>query len=111
VRAHRPFSARGRTEAYTRSAGSHDEAWHDFARRSVDDLLDSLAALAGGDSTEGATLALAVMRGLVLDLLATNDLGRVNAAWKHFLDTHYPAWPAGSTQYSCLWPRACISAA
>jgi len=73
-------------EAYIRSAGSTDEAWHDFARRSVDDWLDSLAVLIG----QSSTLALAVIRGLVLDLLATNDLRRVNAAWKHFLDTHYP---------------------
>lgn len=73
-------------EAYIRSAGSTDEAWHDFARRSVDDWLDSLAAL----TADSPTLALAVIRGLVLDLLATNDLRRVNAAWKHFLDTHYP---------------------
>ena len=73
-------------EAYIRSAGSEDEAWHDFARRSVDDWLESLAALTG----ENPTLALAVIRGLVLDLLATNDLRRVNAAWRYFLDIHYP---------------------
>ena len=74
-------------EAYIRSAGSADEAWHDFARRSVDDWLDSLRTLTG----ESSTLALAVIRGLVLDLLATNDRERVNAAWRHFLDSHYPA--------------------
>ena len=74
-------------EAYIRSAGSGDEAWHDFARRSVDDWLDSLRTLTG----ESSTLALAVIRGLVLDLLATNDLDRVNTAWRHYLDSHYPA--------------------
>lgn len=80
-------------EAYVRSAGSRDAAWHDFARRSVDDWLGSLSTLTGKNST----LALAVIRGLVLDLLATNDLRRVKVAWKHFLDTYYPSHKA-STQ-------------
>jgi AcrR family transcriptional regulator len=82
-------------EAYTRSAGNHDDAWRGFAEQSVNDWLPPLCALtdndsAGPEATAEATLVLAVLRGLFLDLLATDDYERVTAAWRAFLAAHYP---------------------
>ncbi|HEU4423078.1 MAG TPA: TetR/AcrR family transcriptional regulator [Pilimelia sp.] len=82
-------------EAYTQSAGNHDEAWRGFAEQSVNDWLAPLRSLARNDSVlpeakAEATLVLAVMRGLFLDLLATDDHERVTAAWQAFLAAHYP---------------------
>ncbi len=89
-------------EAYTRSTQGGDETWQDFAVRSIDDWLTPFVGLlsAGrsgtrpaGDDLAEATLVLAVLRGLFLDLLATEDHNRVNAAWQRFLSTWYPAGP------------------
>jgi AcrR family transcriptional regulator len=82
-------------EAYTRSACNHDHAWRGFAEQSVNDWLAPLSTLTGNDSTDleataEATLVLAVLRGLFLDLLATDDHERVTAAWQAFLTAHYP---------------------
>jgi hypothetical protein len=59
------------TEAYARSLAQPDGPWGDFARATVEDWL----ALLDGD-----TGALAVLRGGMLDLLATGDEPRVTAA-------------------------------
>lgn len=82
-------------EAYTRSAGNHDDAWRAFAEHSVNDWLAPFRTLTNGDpatpeALARATLVLAVVRGLLLDLLATDDHERVTAAWQAFLDTYYP---------------------
>ena len=60
-------------EAYSRSVLAGDDGpWAGFAGATVDDWL----GLLGGD----ATLTLAVLRGALLDLLATGDVSRCGAA-------------------------------
>ncbi|WUJ08075.1 TetR/AcrR family transcriptional regulator [Actinoplanes sp. NBC_00393] len=82
---HRPL-LRLWVEAYARSLVEPDGAWGGFARATVEDWLGVLAACqpaAERDSADGAaqrTLALAVLRGALLDLLATGDAERVRAA-------------------------------
>jgi AcrR family transcriptional regulator len=87
---HRPL-LRLWAEAYARSLVEPDGAWAGFARATVNDWLADLAACqpqSENDSEEGAarrTLALAVLRGALLDLLATGDEDRVTAAVQHQL--------------------------
>jgi AcrR family transcriptional regulator len=87
---HRPL-LRLWAEAYARSLVEPDGAWAGFARATVNDWLADLAACQPqpeSDSEEGAarrTLALAVLRGALLDLLATGDEDRVTAAVQHQL--------------------------
>lgn len=86
------------TEAYGRSLVEPEGPWSGFAARSVADWLNMLAAaqptnLAGEhrpaeeDPVPNAdrTLALAVLRGCLLDLLATGDTERVGAAIGRYL--------------------------
>ncbi len=74
------------TEGYGRSLIEPDGPWADFARRTVEDWLDILADRqlpARRRTRAGAaerTLVLAVLRGALLDLLATGDLDRTTAA-------------------------------
>src|SRR5215475_5530767 len=79
------------TEAYARSLVEPEGAWSDFASQSV---ADWLAVLTAAQSPAGAhdpeltaerTLALAVLRGCLLDLLATGDTDRVTAAVDRYL--------------------------
>ncbi len=65
-------------EGYGRSLVEPDGPWAGYARRSVADWLEILAG-AGADP-EAATAALAVLRGALLDLLATGDADRTTAA-------------------------------
>ncbi|QSE81361.1 TetR/AcrR family transcriptional regulator [Rhodococcus koreensis] len=87
---HRPL-LRLWTEAYARSLVEPDGAWTGFARSTVDDWLAVLASCQPQperDSEAGAvrrTAALAVLRGALLDLLATDDRQRVTAAVRHQL--------------------------
>ncbi|MFF0793403.1 TetR/AcrR family transcriptional regulator [Streptomyces spiralis] len=87
---HRPL-LRLWAEAYARSLVEPDGAWAGFARATVDDWLAVLAACqprSERDSETGAvrrTLALAVLRGALLDLLACDDEPRVGAAVRHQL--------------------------
>ncbi|MFC7584783.1 TetR/AcrR family transcriptional regulator [Nonomuraea antimicrobica] len=77
-------------EAYARSMVEPDGPWARFARQTVEDWL-ALLATAQPESTATTaaaaerTLALAVLRGALLDLLATGDLDRVSAAIDHYL--------------------------
>jgi AcrR family transcriptional regulator len=73
-------------EAYTRSLTEPDGAWAGFARQTVEDWQAVLAAsqprnrrrtIAGAAER---TLALSVLRGALLDLLATGDTTRTTAA-------------------------------
>jgi AcrR family transcriptional regulator len=72
-------------EAYTRSLVDPDGPWGDFARSTVEDWLAVLADAqppAERDSQDGLaerTLVLAVLRGALLDLLATGDVERTTA--------------------------------
>jgi AcrR family transcriptional regulator len=80
-------------EGYTRSLVEPDGPWAGFARATVEDWLALLAsAQAPGvrDTAAGVaerTLALAVLRGALLDLLATDDTERATAA----VDRHLTA--------------------
>ncbi|MFD6445470.1 TetR/AcrR family transcriptional regulator [Promicromonospora sp. NPDC060204] len=82
---HRPL-LRLWAEAYARSLVEPGGPWAGFARTTVDDWLADLAArqpASERDAPDGAarrTLALAVLRGALLDLLATDDEPRVTAA-------------------------------
>jgi AcrR family transcriptional regulator len=78
-------------EAYARSLTEPDGPWAGFARQTVEDWL---AVLASGQPAShrrtaagvaARTLALAVLRGSLLDLLATNDLDRTTAAVRRHL--------------------------
>jgi AcrR family transcriptional regulator len=79
-------------DAYARSLIEPAGPWSEFARQTVDDWLALLAAAQTPGhrySATGAaerTLALAVLRGAFLDLLATGDTGRVTAAIGRYLD-------------------------
>jgi len=85
------------TEAYARSLVEPDGPWSDFASQSVADWLGVLTAaqpaghgsrrVQGGDPEPApdGTLALAVLRGCLLDLLATGDTERVTAAVHRYL--------------------------
>ncbi|MFH8370428.1 TetR/AcrR family transcriptional regulator [Streptomyces sp. NPDC018031] len=87
---HRPL-LRLWAEAYARSLVQPDGAWAGFARATVADSLGVLADCqppSERDSESGATrrtLALAVLRGALLDLLATDDEERLTLAVAHQL--------------------------
>ena len=74
-------------EAYGRSLVGPDGPWADFARSTVDDWLELLAAAQPaaerGTVRERArrTGVLAVLRGALLDLLATGDVERTTRPW------------------------------
>jgi AcrR family transcriptional regulator len=88
---HRPL-LRLWVETYARSLIEPDGAWAGFAAATVGDWLDVLARCqpaAERDGEQGAarrTVALAVLRGALLDLLATGDERRVTAAVRLQLD-------------------------
>ncbi|HEV3358141.1 MAG TPA: TetR/AcrR family transcriptional regulator [Pseudonocardiaceae bacterium] len=67
-------------DAYSRSLSQPDGPWAGFAQATVEDWL----ALLGPDRTR-ATLHLAVLRGALLDVLATGDVARATEAVEDFL--------------------------
>ncbi|WP_284532171.1 TetR/AcrR family transcriptional regulator [Nocardioides sp. T2.26MG-1] len=73
-------------EAYARSLVDPTGPWGDFARTTVEDWIGLLARAQPASERRTArgrnrrTLALAVLRGGLLDLLATGDRARVDAA-------------------------------
>lgn len=77
-------------EAYVRSL-HQTEPWRDFASTAVSQWLDLLrpgdpSAEPPGPVDAETTLMLAVIRGLLLDLVATGDTARVTAAFTRYLD-------------------------
>ena len=78
-------------EAYAHSLVDPDGPWGGFAQSTIDDWLAVLAAAqspADRRSKKGEaerTLVLAVLRGALLDLLASGDVERVSAAVDRFL--------------------------
>lgn len=82
---HRPL-LRLWTEAYARSLVEPDGAWAGFAKATVDDWLAVLAACEPGADPARCTLVLAVLRGAILDLIATGDEERTGAAVRLHLD-------------------------
>ena len=89
---HRPL-LRLWAEGYARSLVEPDGPWAGFARATVEDWPALLAASqppAVRDTEAGVaerTLALAVLRGALLDLLATDDAERTTAAVERHLKT------------------------
>lgn len=90
-RRHRPLLTLW-LEAYTRSLTEPDGPWAAFAAQTVEDWL---ALLAGAQAprrrrTKAAlaerTLALSVLRGALIDLLATGDVARTTAAVEAHLE-------------------------
>ncbi len=79
-------------EAYARSLVEPHGAWSDFARQTVADWLAVLAAAqdsvdqSSGGAVAERSLALAVLRGALLDLLATGEVERITAAVNRHLD-------------------------
>lgn len=69
-------------EAYARSVADPGGPWGDFAAATVRDWLALFAELS---TTDDATLLLAVLRGALLDLLATGDTARTSAAVRRHL--------------------------
>jgi AcrR family transcriptional regulator len=73
-------------EGYARSLVDPDGPWAGFARATVEDWLAVLAAAQPPPTRRSRmgeaqrTLALAVLRGAMLDLLATGDVPRITAA-------------------------------
>lgn len=71
-------------EAYGRSLVAPEGPWADYARSTVDDWLELLRAAQPDGDTAGArarrTAVLALLRGALLDLLATGDLQRTTEA-------------------------------
>lgn len=84
-------------EGYARSLTDPDGPWSDFAQATVQDWLNVLAAAQPVEvRTTSAgraqrTLTLAVLRGALLDLLATGDIRRTTAAVHQQLETHRSA--------------------
>jgi AcrR family transcriptional regulator len=70
-------------EGYARSLTDPDGVWSDFARATVSDWLEVLAGAQPRDTRDSAasvaerTLVLAVLRGALLDLLATGAVERI----------------------------------
>ena len=71
-------------EGYGRALVEPDGPWAGFAARTVHDWLAVLDDVGGGDDTD-RTLLLAVLRGALLDLLATGDVARTSVAVTRFL--------------------------
>lgn len=67
-------------EGYGRSLVEPEGPWADFAARSVADWLDVLGGVLGPTGPAERTAVLAVLRGALLDLLATGDVERTTAA-------------------------------
>lgn len=88
---HRPL-LRLWAEAYVRSLHDPNGAMARFAHTTVDDWLQILAGCQSGPERDtdrgisGRTLALAVLRGALLDLIATGEEHRITAAVHHQVD-------------------------
>lgn len=73
-------------EAYARSLHPDPGPWEGFAQVSVEEWLGLLDEVEPSPGPE-RTLRLAVLRGLLLDLLATGDVDRVTAAYRLYRAT------------------------
>ena len=86
-------------EAYGRSLVDPAGPWAGFAQQTVDDWLTLLSesqparSRRGRDAVAARTAVLAVLRGALLDLLATGEVARTTAAVEHYLDSTFPVTP------------------
>ncbi len=91
VDSHRPLLTLW-AEGYARSLVDPNGPWADFARATVTDWLEVLRSVQlphERETSAGAarrTLALALLRGALLDLLATGDVDRTTAAVYQHID-------------------------
>jgi AcrR family transcriptional regulator len=100
---HRPLAILW-LESYARSLAEPDGPWAGFAEQTVADWLTILAVAqpaARRRTKAGAaqrTVALSVLRGALLDLLATGDIDRTTAAVRVALGqvSSPPPWPGSS---------------
>ena len=78
-------------EAYGRSLVAPEGPWADYGRSTVEDWLELLKASQPDPGTVEAearrTGVLAILRGALIDLLATGDLARTTAAVEDYLAT------------------------
>lgn len=87
-------------EGYARSLIDPNGPWSGFAGSTVDDWLALLATAQPADQRTSPdaiaerTLALAVLRGALIDLLATGDIARATAAVHRHLGTMTTSEPA-----------------
>jgi AcrR family transcriptional regulator len=72
-------------EGYARALVESDGVWKDFAARTVRDWLGLLDEVSTEADDVDRTLLLAVLRGCLLDLLATGDVARTSAAVDRYL--------------------------
>lgn len=86
-------------ESYSRSLGG-GEPWAAFAVDSVRDWeppLRRILTASGKGNREPTdaevTLTLSVLRGLLLDLLATGEAERIDLAWRRFVQLSWPSTP------------------
>jgi AcrR family transcriptional regulator len=81
-------------EGYARSLFGEPGPWADFGRDTVRDWLDLLAGRQtdadGPDAVAERTLLLAVLRGALLDLLATGEAERITSAVERHLSYRVP---------------------
>ncbi len=75
-------------DTYARSLLEPEGPWAAFAAATVREWLDLFADLGVGQDDADRTLLLAVLRGALLDLLATHDVDRTTAAVDRFLNAH-----------------------
>jgi AcrR family transcriptional regulator len=72
-------------EGYARALVESDGVWEGFADRTVRDWLGLLDEVSTEADDVDRTLLLAVLRGCLLDLLATGDVARTSAAVDRYL--------------------------
>jgi AcrR family transcriptional regulator len=72
-------------EGYARALVESDGVWEGFAARTVRDWLGLLDEVSTEADDVDRTLLLAVLRGCLLDLLATGDVARTSAAVDRYL--------------------------
>ena len=83
---------------------AEQQLWPGFRREATTDWLAPLQdGMASMGRSELATLVLAVIRGLIIDLEATHDTARVDQAFLHFLAAIAPASPSAARPLSS-WP-------
>lgn len=89
-------------EGYARSLTEPSGPWAHFAEQTVSDWLALLAQFQASATRNAAaavaqrTAALALLRGALLDLLATGDITRIDAAVRHQLSSFTDPEPTGT---------------